>query len=310
MCLDRNDLTRAHILAKKISPMAFKPAKGAEQAFGIEGTRIEAPVEGTPELSELKIRYYRLMIRYHSRKGSYLEMARAHAAILDTAEIAASAEKWTRELRAICWFLALSPHGVERSTLLHTTKSDPRLSDLPDCHELLKQLSTHEIIDVGTFLTRFAGELNAADGIFVVSTKKIPGTSGPEGSRDSYDPYHAGVGAETIETRTEALKRRLVEHNVLIVAKYYERLTMIRLAQLLQLEVEEAERVLAEMVIAKQVEAKMDRPGGIVTMGGVKDADDVLNKWSSNIERVLTLVNKVNQDIGKESMQWAGAAVA
>ena len=68
--------------------------------------------------------------------------------------------------------------------------------------------------------------------------------------------------------------------------------------------------MLAEMVIAKQVEAKMDRPGGIVTMGGVKDADDVLNKWSSNIERVLTLVNKVNQDMGKESMQWAGAAVA
>lgn len=84
LCLDRGDTTRAQILAKKISPGAFKASAAAESAFGIEGTRIEAPLEGTPDLETLKLRYYDLMIRYHALTDDYLEIARCYRAIFDT----------------------------------------------------------------------------------------------------------------------------------------------------------------------------------------------------------------------------------
>jgi hypothetical protein len=47
-------------------------------------------------------------------------------------------------------------------------------------------------------------------------------------------------GGEAGAARFKALRLRVTEHNVLVVAKYYSRLTLARLAELLDLPVEEA----------------------------------------------------------------------
>jgi len=47
-------------------------------------------------------------------------------------------------------------------------------------------------------------------------------------------------GGEAGVARFKALRLRVTEHNVLVVAKYYSRLTLARLAELLDLPVEEA----------------------------------------------------------------------
>lgn len=50
---------------------------------------------------------------------------------------------------------------------------------------------------------------------------------------------------------------------------------------------------------------------GIVRFGKVQTADDVLNDWGRNIDRVLDVVSKITQDISKEAMQRTrGQAVA
>ena len=50
------------------------------------------------------------------------------------------------------------------------------------------------------------------------------------------------------------------------------------------------------------IKVKLDRPAGIVDFVGRKDASDLLNAWSSNIERVLSLVDQSCHKIHKEAM--------
>ena len=55
---------------------------------------------------------------------------------------------------------------------------------------------------------------------------------------------------------------RVTEHNLLVVSKYYARIRLGRLAELLDLPPAEAERHLSDMVVAGAVAAKIDRPAG------------------------------------------------
>ncbi|KAL6975953.1 hypothetical protein U1Q18_024748 [Sarracenia purpurea var. burkii] len=65
--------------------------------------------------------------------------------------------------------------------------------------------------------------------------------------------------------------------NILVVSKYYSRITLKRLAELLCLSVQEAEKHLSDMVVSKALVAKIDRPMGIVCFQIAKDSNDILN---------------------------------
>ncbi|KOM40848.1 hypothetical protein LR48_Vigan04g104600 [Vigna angularis] len=93
-----------------------------------------------------------------------------------------------------------------------------------------------------------------------------------------------------------------IEHNILVISKYYARITLKRLAELLCLNVQEAEKHLSDMVVSKALVAKIDRPMGIVCFQRAKDSNDVLNSWAANMERLLDLVEKSCHQIHKETM--------
>ncbi len=50
--------------------------------------------QGIPELPELKLRYYELMIQYHLHNNNYIEVTRSYKAMYDTDDIQADAAKW------------------------------------------------------------------------------------------------------------------------------------------------------------------------------------------------------------------------
>ena len=95
---------------------------------------------------------------------------------------------------------------------------------------------------------------------------------------------------------------RVVEHNVLVIGAYYSRIRLPRLAALLDLPVADAERHLSELVVAKALPAKIDRPAGVVALGAPRGAEGVLNAWSTNISKLLSLVETATQQIQKEAM--------
>ncbi|XP_010520139.1 PREDICTED: 26S proteasome non-ATPase regulatory subunit 12 homolog A [Tarenaya hassleriana] len=276
LCLDRQDYVRAQILSRKINPRVFDADSSKEKKKPKEGESIveEAPAD-IPSLLELKRIYYELMIRYYSHDNEYLEICRCYKSIYDIPSVKENPEQWIPVLRKICWYLVLSPYDPMQSSLLNATLEDKNMSEIPDFRVLLKQLVTMEVIQWTSLWEKYKEE-------FEKEKNMIGGSLGDKAAED--------------------LRLRIIEHNILVVSRYYSRITLKRLAQLLCLSIEEAEKHLSEMVVSKALMAKIDRPSGIVCFQAAKDSNDILNTWASNLEKLLDLVEKSCHQIHKETM--------
>lgn len=80
--------------------------------------------------------------------------------------------------------------------------------------------------------------------------------------------------------------------NIRVVAKYYTRITLARLTTLLDLPTRETEETLARLVVSGTVYARIDRPAGIVNFKAERSPEDVMNDWSSDMQKLLGLVEK------------------
>lgn len=94
----------------------------------------------------------------------------------------------------------------------------------------------------------------------------------------------------------------MVEHNIRIMATYYTRITLKRMANLLALTEAETEDFLSTMVVNKTVEAKTDRLDGVVDFVKHQDPNDMLNNWSHSVSELLSLVMKTTHLVNKEEM--------
>jgi 26S proteasome regulatory subunit N5 len=119
---------------------------------------------------------------------------------------------------------------------------------------------------------------------------------------DVFDVQKGQSADKKANQRWEDLRKRVIEHNVRVVAKYYTRIQMPRLTQLLDLTEDETEKYLSDLVTAKTVYAKIDRPARIVNFAKPRDADDVLNEWSGNMKSLLGLLERIDHLITKEEM--------
>ncbi|GLC75741.1 hypothetical protein PLESTF_001680400 [Pleodorina starrii] len=280
LCLDKKDFVRAQILSRKVSPRAFVERKGEGQGeIGIEGTAIEEADKGTPPLADLKLRYYELLIRYYGHLNNYLEVTRCYRAIYEVHVASEDADKWKPVLQHVCWYLVLSPaystpqgSSSDRTTLLTATQQDKKLGELPEYKALLATFTNTEIIRWTAFEAQYGAEVAAFGSVFA-------------------DPK-----------RVEDLKLRVIEHNVLVAAKYYSRMRTSRLATILSLTPEQMEKHVSELVVAKAIRAKIDRPAGVISLAQPQSPEEQLNSWAGNIARLLELVDKSCQLIEKEAM--------
>ncbi|CAD6207696.1 unnamed protein product [Miscanthus lutarioriparius] len=276
LCLDRQDYVRAQILSRKISTRVFEADPLKEKKKQKEGDNIvqDAPAD-IPSLLELKRIYYELMIRYYMHNNDYLEICRCYKAIYDIPAIKEDPTKWIPILRKICWYLVLAPHDPMQSSLLNATLEDKNLTEIPNFRLLLKQLVTMEVIQ-WTTLWEFA--------------------------KHEYENEKNLLGGALGAKAAEDLKLRIIEHNILVVSKYYSRITLKRLADLLCLSLQEAEKHLSDMVNSKSLIAKIDRPMGVVSFQTAQDCNGTLNSWATNLEKLLDLVEKSCHQIHKETM--------
>ncbi|XP_077216456.1 26S proteasome non-ATPase regulatory subunit 12 homolog A-like isoform X2 [Tasmannia lanceolata] len=276
LCLDRQDYVRAQILSRKISPRAFDADTSKEKKKPKEGDNVveEAPVD-IPSLLELKRIYYELMIRYHSHNNDYLEICRSYKSIYEIPSVKDDPSQWIPVLRKICWYLVLSPHDPMQSSLLNSTVEDKNLTEISNFRLLLKQLVTMEVIQWTTLWETY---------------------------REEFENEKNMLGGSLVDKAAEDFRERIIEHNILVVSKYYSRITLKRVAELLCLSLQEAEKHLSDMVVSKSLVAKIDRPMGIVCFQVAKDSNDVLNSWATNLEKLLDVVEKSCHQIHKETM--------
>ncbi|KAM1027569.1 hypothetical protein ACFX13_041042 [Malus domestica] len=276
LCLDRQDYVRAQILSRKISPRVFDVDASKEKKKPKEGDSVveEAPAD-IPSLLELKRIYYELMIRYYFHNNDYLEICRCYKAIYDIPSVKENPAQWIPVLRKICWYLVLAPYDSMQSSLLNSILEDKNLSELPYFRLLLKQVVTMEVIQWTTLWNTY---------------------------KDEFESEKNMLGGSLGDKAAEDLRQRIIEHNILVVSKNYSRITLKRLAELLCLSIQEAEKHLSDMVVSKALVAKIDRPVGIVCFQTAKDSNNVLNSWAMNLEKLLDLVEKSCHQIHKETM--------
>ena len=150
---------------------------------------------------------------------------------------------------------------------------------------MLRLFTTHEIMHWPNFSQNYAPYLGASD-VF-----RVEGVSSASPASD-----------EKATKRWDDMRKRVIEHNVRVVAKYYTRIRMPRLCQLLNLSEDETEKYISDLVTAKTIYAKIDRPARIISFAKPRDADDVLNEWSGNMKSLLGLLERIDHLITKEEM--------
>lgn len=309
LCIESGDWTQAGILSRKISTryLSRKPKKTTEQlekeAKEREKKREkgeEVPEEKEDDVTDLKLRYYEQQIILAKHDDKYLEACKHYRQVLDTEAVEEDPEKLravslpppspvylakpltnaqTQVLQRIIYFIILAPHDNEQHDLLHRIHRDTRNAQIPQDAELLKLFTVHELM-------RWP-EVSKIFGPHLCGTEIFDAEKGSD---------------EKAFQRWQDLRKRVIEHNVRVVAKYYTRIRIDRLTKLLDLTEDETEKYISELVTSKTVYAKIDRPARIVNFAKPRDADDVLNEWSSNMKSLLGLLERIDHLITKEEM--------
>ncbi|KAH9823925.1 PCI domain-containing protein [Melampsora americana] len=248
-----------------------------------------------PENEDLKLQYYALMITYASQSSRYLDLCKYYRAIHESSTIQADLVKSSAALRNAVYFVILAPYDNEQSDLLNRIgRSEDELKQIEGVYDLVKCFTTPELMRWPGIQELYGPTLRKS---------KIFGPKGTAGVPGDIEEY-VEAGGDPGETRWQELHKRVVEHNIRTVSKYYTRLTLLRLSELLDLSVPESEETLAKLVSSKTVRAKIDRPRGLVQFNlghqSSTQGENILNVWNSDVGKLLGLVEKTVHLIQKE----------
>lgn len=265
LCLAKDDYVRTQIISKKISSKFFEDK----------------------EQQDLKLKFYRLMIELDQHEGSYLAICKHWRAVYNTPCIQDDNAKKHEALKNVVLYMILAPYDNEQSDLIHRVKEDKTaLDEIPKYRELLHLFTRAELIVWQGLCQNYEKELRHGN-------TTVP----PQPPTDVFTTQGT-LGNK----RWQDLKQRVVEHNIRIMAKYYTRINLKRMAELLDLNEMETEEVLSSLVVNKTVWAKVDRLAGIISFCQQKDPNQVLNDWSRNLNSLMQLVSKTTHLINKEEM--------
>jgi len=228
---------------------------------------------------ELKLKFYQLMIELDQHEGSYLAICKHYLAIYNSESIQADKEKMKEALCCVVLYLTLGAYDNEQSDLLHRVFKDKNMDEVTFHQKFLKNFITNEIINWSGLCKEFEKGLRSGDTATFVFGK--------------------GEGGDK---RWAELKNRVVEHNIRVMAKYYTRVKMTRMAELLDLSESDTEEFLSKLVVDKTIVAKIDRLEGVVSFSRTKDPNTVLNTWATRVADLMTLVHRTNHLINKEQM--------
>lgn len=102
------------------------------------------------------------------------------------------------------------------------------------------------------------------------------------------------------EEKESLLRRRVIEHGLRVIAKFYTNIRLGRLAELLHLEINELEERIIDLVFNEDFYAKIDRPKGIVTFKKQQKVSEVADSFSEDIMTICRLVDHAHSLIEKE----------
>ncbi|KAJ3574025.1 hypothetical protein NP233_g2049 [Leucocoprinus birnbaumii] len=243
----------------------------------VGGRKVNEQFLTEKENEDLKLKYYDLMIQHALHHSAYLDVAKYYYKVWETPSIKEDvSDKGKSALEHIVYYIVLAPHNNEQSDMLHHLFVDPALAKLELHYNLVKCFVTKELM-------RWPG-IQSIYGGFLRKTQVFKA-----------------------EKQWEDLHTRVIEHNIRVIAEYYSRIKLERLRSLLDLSLKQTEEILSRLVVSGTIWARIDRPTGIVNFRSKRSAEEVMNDWSSDMQKLLGLVEKTW--MGMNAAQAAQARV-
>jgi 26S proteasome regulatory subunit N5 len=250
LCLDTGDNVRTELISKKMTAKVLD-----EELF-----------------QDIRVRFYELMIRFHTFRKDHLSIARDFRAIFRTADVQADDARWQPALKRAVVHAVLAPFDKEQQELIALLAAEKKkIGALPAYAKLAACFTTDEIACWPEVRAMFEAVLPADH----------PGLFGP--------------GDDAGATATDnwlAFQNSVVRHNIRVAAIYYSRIPTARLAELLSLDADATEKHIADMVVGGRLYARIDRPAGTVSFVEPRGPTEILNSWSADVTKLLGLVDR------------------
>ncbi|AAS51993.2 ADR073Wp [Eremothecium gossypii ATCC 10895] len=221
----------------------------------------------------LKLEYYKLLIKIGLHKSDYLEIAQYYQEIYNTPSVRSSEEQWKTALSHVVYFLILAPYDNLQNDLILKVQQDNNLKKLELQESLVKLFTTPELMRWPMVKQTYEPVLSKENVVF--------------GSNQGH---------------WDDLRKRVIEHNLRTISKYYTRITLPRLNELLDLNEAETETFISNLVNQGIIYAKINRPAKIVNFGKPKNSSELLNEWSSNVDQLLEHIETIGHLITKDEI--------
>lgn len=221
----------------------------------------------------LKLEYYNLLVKIGLHKKDYLEVAQYYQEIYNSDLVKADEIQWKAALSRTVYFLILAPYDNLQNDLIHKIQLDNNLKKLPPQESLVKLFTTSELMRWPIVNETYKAVLN-----------------------------QDGIAFGSNESHWDDLHKRIIEHNLRVISKYYTRITLPRLNQLLDLEEAKTESFISDLVNQGIIYAKINRPAKIVNFGKPNNSSDLLNEWSANVDQLLEHIETIGHLITKEEI--------
>jgi len=221
--------------------------------------------------SPIKTRYYMLMIRLYTMQQR-LKLADDTRFIDIARAYLALGEEF---LGNAALYTILAPRNHEQHDLLH------RLSQR---QPLLENKSPLRIY--GELLSLFRIEELIRWPIFVQS-------------------YRSALEEKHPDLNWMYLQRRVHEHNLRVIAKYYRRIHLSRLAALMEVDEDTVEDLLCDEITSGRIWGRIDRIDGIVSFQRERKPEEIVSEWAQNVDEVLASVDRLDELVNKERQQRA-----
>eukprot|EP00708_Paratrimastix_pyriformis_P002657 GAFH01001408.1.p1 GENE.GAFH01001408.1~~GAFH01001408.1.p1 ORF type:complete len:480 (-),score=205.07 GAFH01001408.1:202-1641(-) len=281
-------------------------------------------------LGDNQEKYYRLLIRLHQHEHSYLDIARDYLSIVTALRgpqpapaAATAAPKEPHEATATATSAApapapaTAPKPVDKAAVLENLQLAALYGLLApydiEQNQLLIRLAQDETLQKEVPLLKMVVDVFLADEIIrwssfapavqpAMMSTAVFAPQPDEAPAAATTTTAAATAQPPTSARWEEFHQRVTDHDIRVIAKFYDRIHIAHFAELLDLTPEVAEQALAKLVTDHVVFARIDRPKGLVTFTRERQPADVLNEWSNDLSGVLAKVERVTRLIEKERM--------
>lgn len=228
------------------------------------------------DFEDVKVSFYNMMVEYYTHEVDAWEISQSYFKIFDTTVTKADAAKCKDALESCVVFLVLSKFDNHVSDMMHRLLLLKEVQENELCKSTLELFTTIEIISYP-----FAGMAQLT-------------------SHPCFGKSYAEQGS--LDTFQKNFHIRVIQHNLRVASKYYNRITSAKLGLLLNLEPDALEKHLSEMAQSGDIYLKVDRPKGIISFEQPQSPEAVLSDWSSDMGKLLGLLESTSHLINREMM--------